>query len=189
MKKLVLALAVLAVVSGAVSAVDLLQYPPPLAGGGNIMVDVGIGLSHSYGASNTKIRVPPLYAVVEYALPVKVPISVGGIFAFSQYRWDGYITYGDYSWTYTYVMIAARANWHWAFDVKWLDFYTGLSLGWNIGNSEYDGPSGYKPSSSPVSGFTGGPQVGAHFYFTKTVGAVAEFGYPIFAKVGLALKF
>jgi hypothetical protein len=183
MKKLVLALVVLAAISGTVSAIDLLQYPPPLSGGGDVMLDIGVGFSHSYGAGwGTKLRIPPLYAVVEYALPVKVPISVGGIFAFSQYR--SVNTY-SWTWTYTYLTIAARANWHWAFNVKWLDFYTGLSLGWNIGIVDYDGPG----DAGSVGGFTGGPQVGAHFYFTDTVGLAVEFGYPIFAKVGLALKF
>jgi hypothetical protein len=71
---------------------------------------------------------------------------------------------------------AARGNWHWAFNVKWLDFYTGVSLGYLYSTHSY----------LPLSL---GVQTGAHFYFGKNIGIMGEFGYPVFAKMGLALKF
>jgi hypothetical protein len=30
---------------------------------------------------------------------------------------------------------------------------------------------------------------GVHYYFTENIGVAAEFGYPIYAKIALALKF
>jgi hypothetical protein len=170
MKKLVLALVVLVAVSGAVSAIDLLQYPPPVKGG-DFMIDIGAGFSVPYGVTGGfSLRVPPLFATVEYALPVKLPLSVGGTFAFWQYGWGGTV--------YTHVAMAARGNWHWAFNVDWLDFYTGIS-------------TGYLYSTGSYLPFLIGSQAGAHFYFTEKIGLVveAELGYLLSAKVGLALKF
>ncbi|MDR0388217.1 MAG: hypothetical protein LBH57_09310 [Treponema sp.] len=167
MKKLLFALMILVIVSGSVFAIDLLQYPPPVSGG-DFIIDIGLGISSGYGLSGAKIQVPPIFASVEYALPVRLPISVGGIFSYWQYHKEDS--------RYPYVTIAARGNWHWAFNVNWLDFYTGLALGFMFNSSNY----------FPLSP---GVHAGAHFYFTKNVGIATEFGFPVFAKVGLALKF
>lgn len=183
MKKLVLVFVVLAAISGTAAAIDLLQYPPPVKGG-NVLIDLGIGFSGAYGTGGGgSLRIPPLFATVEYALPVNVPISVGGTFAFWQYGYNAW----SIDWRYTYMSIGARGNWHWAFDVKWLDFYTGLFLGYLVFLYDYDGT--YTGPSPNYSRFDAGLQAGAHFYFTEKVGAVVEFGYPIYAKAGVALKF
>jgi opacity protein-like surface antigen len=189
MKKLVLALAVLVAVSGAVSALDLLQYPPPVEGG-NIMVDLGIGLGGA-GAGTSwghewqgNLLIPPIFGIVEYALPVKVPISVGGMFAYwmHRYQWSG----TDHEVRNHFIAINGRGDWHWAFPVDWLDFYTGLSLGWQIHIWDTDFTLDRKPDWTK---FDWGLQAGAHFYFTEKIGAMAEFGYPFFLKGGVALKF
>jgi hypothetical protein len=51
---------------------------------------------------------------------------------------------------------------------------------------DWDGPSGISEPS--LGGLAFGGQIGAHFYFTKTIGAVVELGVP-FSRIGLALKF
>ena len=160
----------MAAACGSAFAVDfeILSYPPPVHGG-NIQIDLGLGFS-AWGDFRWNMMIPPLAATVEYCLPVMVPISVGGMFGFAQFREDS---------TFNYLAFAGRANWHWGFGIEWLDAYTGVSLGYQyFGNSDWN----YSP-------FYRGAQIGAHFYLTDFIGAVAEIGYPILAKAGIALKF
>jgi hypothetical protein len=180
MKKIILSLLVFAVITGSAFAeFNILSFPPPVEGG-NIMIDLGVGL-RATEYNGAKWKIPPLFAHVEYALPVGVPISVGGMFAFYQYGYD----FWGYSWKWTDMNFAIRGNWHWGLDVKWLDLYTGLSMGYTY--SIWSGSNSY--GSSNYSGFFYAVQGGAHFYFTKYFGAIAEVGYPYWIKAGLAFKF
>jgi uncharacterized protein YgiM (DUF1202 family) len=165
---------------------DPLSFPPPLQAG-NLMLDAGIGLlPASYLVSllffETKWKIIPLFIQAEYALPAGVPISVGGMFSIYQYGIDFY----SYEWKYTNFIVAARANWHWGFDIDWLDLYTGLSLGWLFGI--FESTWSYY-TDDPDSSFYFGFQVGAHFYFTKNIGAILETGYPYWLKAGISFKF
>jgi hypothetical protein len=169
MKKMLMMPLVLALCCGSAFAFNILSYPPPVRGS-DLQIDIGVGFT-----GGGTLRIPPLEFNVEYALPANVPISLGGLVAFYQTgrRNDGW----------TYVTFGGRANWHWAFPVKWLDLYTGIFLGYRYAN--WEGTS----IVSSGSGFAFGGQLGAHFYFTKTLGLVVEFGYPFLAKAGLAIKF
>jgi hypothetical protein len=172
MKKIFLLFLVFALCCGSVFAFNFLSYPPSVHGK-NLQVDVGVGFAYGGGT----LRIPPIAVNVEYALPTKLPISVGALVAFYQTgrRNDGW----------TYATFGARGNWHWAFPVKWLDLYTGLFLGYRY--AAWDGD--YNAHVSSRSGLAFGGQLGAHFYFTQHVGLMVEFGYPFLAKAGLALKF
>jgi hypothetical protein len=186
MKKLVLIMVVLATAAAGAFAFDPMSYPPPVESG-DFLIDVTIGYAGAYGytGSGTKMKIPPLGINVEYALPVSVPISVGGLLAFYQYGWENY-----YSYTWTYVFFGGRGNWHWNFDVDWLDAYTGVFIGYRYFKESYDGPKDYWGyTEAKYGGLAFGGQVGAHFYFTKNIGAVVEAGYPFLIKAGLALKF
>jgi hypothetical protein len=185
MKKLWLLLVVFVIGTTGVFAFDILSYPPPVSGG-NILVDIGLGLT---GAKNGDITIPPLRANVEYALPVGLPISVGGLFAFYQntHKWTG-----EGEWKWNHFAIGARGNWHWGIDVSWLDLYSGLFLGYVINTTSFDrstsstvGEDYYKEPSY----FDLGVQIGAHFYFTEKIGLLVELGYPYWANIGVALKF
>jgi hypothetical protein len=184
MKKLLILLIFFVLVSGSAFAFDILSFPPPVEGG-NILLDVGLGL-RSTGYSGASWVIPPLFVQVEYALPVGVPISVGGLFTVSRYKYDFGGWLGGYTWSWTDITIATRANWHWGLNISWLDLYTGLSLGWTI--SMFDSTSSLF-TGSDYSGFYTAFQAGAHFYFTQNIGAVAEIGHPYWLKAGLALKF
>jgi hypothetical protein len=180
MKKIILVLVVFVVVTGfAFAEVDILSFPPSVEGG-NIMIDVGLGL-RGLGYSGASWKIPPLFAQVEFALPVGVPISVGGMVAFYQY------SYSTLDWKWTDMTFAVRGNWHWGLDIKWLDLYSGVSLGYTY--SKWSGSSYWGYRGTDYSGFYYAVQGGAHFYFTKYLGAVAEVGYPYWIKAGLALKF
>jgi hypothetical protein len=152
------------------------------------MIDAGIGLlPTSYLVTSilfdTKWKIIPLFVQAEYALPVGIPLSVGMMFSMYQYGID------FYSWEskWTDFIISTRANWHWGFNIKWLDFYTGLSVGYLFGTYEDNYYLGnyYDADSEFYWGF----QAGAHFYFTKFFGAMVETGYPYWLKIGVSFKF
>ena len=182
MKKLVIILALVLLVGGAVFAdFDIMSFPTPVSAG-NILVDAGIGL-RAVGYSGAKWKIPPLFVQGEYALPVGVPISVGGMFAICSY---GYKYASYYDWTWLDMTFGARGNWHWGFDISWLDAYTGIAIGYTY--SKWDA-KGYSGSAYDYSGVFFSGQVGAHFYFTPMIGVDVEFGYPYWVKAGVALKF
>jgi hypothetical protein len=180
MKKLILALVVLVAAGGALFAFDPMSYPPPVDAG-NILVDVGVGFAFNPGSGSMSI--PPISLDVEYTLS-RLPISVGGALGTFQYKKEWSSTYTE---TFTYIVLGAKGNWHWGLDVDWLDLYTGLFLGYRYFSWDWDGPSGIRRKPS-FGGLAFGGQIGAHFYFTKNIGAVVELGAP-FSRIGLAFKF
>jgi hypothetical protein len=190
MKRVLLVLVVFMLVCSVSFAWEILSYPPPLKGG-DILIDAGLGLRGL--SANEKWRIPPLFVQFEYALPIKLPISVGGMAALYQWKWE-YIyrdnagNYHDITEIRTIFNAAGRANWHWAFPVDWLDFYTGVHAGYRYGfvdvNKQVPGHV-----VNATNKFDWGTQAGAHFYFTKNLGAMAEFGYPYWIKAGVAFKF
>ncbi|MCL2128199.1 MAG: hypothetical protein FWH38_08090 [Treponema sp.] len=188
MKKLVIVLALAAVLATgtAFADFDILSYPGSLEGG-NLLIDIGLGLN-SYGLLyGGSLKIPPAILTVNYCLPVSVPISVGGFFSLSQYgsEWSG-----GYKYRRTYFIIGAQADWHWGFDMTWLDLYTGLSTGYCGTVYNYDGPDNAHKTDFASRGYLDyGFHGGAHFYFSKNIGVVVEAGYPTWLKVGLALKF
>ena len=184
MRKLVLILVILLVLGGTAFAFDPLSYPPPVEGG-DLMIDAGLGYVVT-GWSDGKFGIPPIFVIGEFALPVGVPISVGAIVSFFQWKYDYTLLGSKYGYTETFIVPAFRANWHWGFDVNWLDFYTGLSLGYAISSVKYRGGSAATGAAGGYFFWAG--QVGAHFYFTKSIGAMVEFGYPFLIKGGVALK-
>jgi len=186
MKRVLFLFLAFVMAGGFAFSVDLMEYPPPLEGG-NILVDAGVGYAFASGLGAT-IKIPPVVASAEYCLPTGVPISLGALAGFYQFEWR-YL--GTASWveTWTYATFGARANWHWNIDASWLDLYTGAFVGytyfkWSSDSRPYDGY--IQPY---YGGIDFGGQVGAHFYFTKHIGAVLEFGFPFAAKAGVALKF
>ena len=182
MRRVLLVLLVFVVVAGSAFAIDLLSFPPPVDPG-SIMIDLGIGLRYiSWSTWGTKMQVPPLWLQGEFALPVGVPISVGAGFAFER-RVGRY----DSDLSVMFFTPHLRGNWHWGFPVQWLDFYTGLSFGVDIARVDYD--LGITKYNDTDADFYWGMQVGAHFYFSQFVGAVAETGYPFYLKAGVAFKF
>ena len=104
MKKFFLALFVFFIISGSAFAFDILSYPPPVDGG-NVMVDIGIGLT-AYGSTYSEISIPHIFLNVEYALSADVPISVGGFAAFYRYN---YRVIGDSGWQYTFFTFGGKA--------------------------------------------------------------------------------
>ena len=148
----------------------------------NAGISIG-GLAGLYGDADF----PPVSLGLQFGIHEK--ISVGGIVGYSSSTYDlGYFN-DDYKWTYTYIFVGARGEYHFVdLDVKDLDLYGGLTLGYNIVSvSEPNGYSGfYKAESSYLLyGF----HAGARYMFSPKIGAFAELGYGIgYLTVGVNVR-
>jgi hypothetical protein len=183
MKKLSVLICSLALVIGtsaSLSALDLTSYPSAFKQG-NIAINAGIGLG-SFGSVYGNTVVPPISATVDYALPIgKLPFSFGALVGFtsSKYSYSAG-SYGTYSYDYSIIAIGARGAYHFNWDVKNLDTYFGLMLGYYIVSASYTGTGYYSSlssSSAAASGIGWGTYVGARYFFTPNIGAFAELGY------------
>jgi hypothetical protein len=148
----------------------------------NAGISIG-GLAGLYGEADF----PPLSLGLQFGIHEK--ISVGGIVGYSSSSYDLGWYNDDYKWTYRYIFIGARGEYHFVdVDVKDLDLYGGLTLGYNIVSvSEPSGYSGfYKAESSYLLyGF----HAGARYLFTPKIGVFGELGYGIgYVTVGLNVK-
>lgn len=149
----------------------------------NAGISIG-GLAGLYGEADF----PPLSLGLQFGIHEK--ISVGGIVGYSSSSYDyGFYSNDDYSWTYTYIFVGARGEYHFVdVDVKDLDLYGGVTLGYNIVSvSEPTGFSGnYDVGASYLLyGF----HAGARYMFSPKIGAFAELGYGIgYITVGLNVK-
>jgi hypothetical protein len=176
MKKLFVLFLLTGCLGGSIFAFDIMSYPPPVSSG-NVLVDAGVGFNFGYGS----IKIPPLGVSADYALP-QIPISVGGGVSFWQ---NGESYWSNIEYTYSRLAIYGRGNWHWGFDISWLDIYTGFSLGYLMTWTATTINSTSTTSSG--GGFYPAFQLGAHFYFAKNIGAMIEFGFPL-SRIGVAFK-
>jgi hypothetical protein len=159
-----------------------------------VLVNVGVGLGPTGGYD---LGVPPLSASVDFKLPVSVPLTVGGIVTFAQWKYTvsmptvtgvfPNISYGskDYEFKWNNIGVGARGMYHFNF-VKNLDTYARLTLGYVIQTFEGEDIPGYEG----LSFFLFGANFGARYFFSKTIGAYLEVGYSglQFASVGLTAK-
>jgi hypothetical protein len=185
-KKLLLIMAILAAAASGAFAFDPKSYPPAIAGD-RVLLNLGVGIgSARYG----KMSIPPLTATVD--IPVALgglPLSFGGIFGFTQSRWN---YYGSDYLAYTVFVFGGRANYHLNFEVDKLDLYGGITLGWEIGSwsSNDNAADSWLRYYGDYSGFYWGAQAGARFFFTRAIGVFGELGLGLtYAKAGLAVKF
>ena len=189
MKKLFFVFLILMVFGSSIFAFDITRYPPPI-NAGDFIIDAGLGFIRT-GYNLGSYSVPPLFVQAEFALP-PVPVSLGA----------GLLYFG---WKYAYpleelavptgfnmhiVTPQFRVNWHWGFDVVWLDLYTGVGFGWDIVRTKWENaPDGWSADPPGSSGVFWNFQVGAHFFFSQGVGAVLEAGYPYLMKAGISFRF
>lgn len=153
---------------------------------GNKFLNLDIGLKANFGYGLT--RVPPITLRFDYMLKQLGPgtLSVGGLFGFAATK-DKFIFY---SYNYSYVLIAARAAYHWfPVETKKIDTYAGIVMGANIVNAKYVGDYGmpYNPKKSRV---LGGGYVGFRYLITDNLGVNAELGYNVaILNIGGSYKF
>lgn len=113
-------------------------------------------------------------------------ITMGGEFGFSFIA----RTYPHYKYSWFTTIMAVRSAYHYGWNVKGLDTYGGLALGFrflSFNDEYYDGwEDGYNP---PSFGPHFGGFIGASYFFSPKVGLNGELGYNInFAQIGVIFK-
>lgn len=192
MKKFsVLIVALIIGATASVSAMDFKSYPDSFKKG-NIAFNAGIGLS-SLGTTYGNTVIPPVSATVDYALPIgDLPLSFGALFGITTADWTYSDGSGTYGYGYSIIAIGVRGAYHFNFDVKGLDTYAGLMLGYYIVNSTYTGTGAYSSlagTAGAASTIGWGTYVGARYFFIPNVGAFAELGYGFtFITAGVTVK-
>ena len=155
---------------------------------GDMIVDVAVGLNDEFFrpfGQNSAWSLPYMEAAFDVALPIwKLPFSLGGFYGLNIGGANGN------GWNYSLFSMnfGGQVKYHVLLPVDNLDVYAGIRLGAkiSIGETKYVNYSFKDPSGS---GFYFSTFLGAHYYLNKNFGFVAEFGYPVWLKAGISLKF
>lgn len=157
---------------------------------GDKLLNIGIGLGSNLGGSGYSNTIPPISASLEYG--ITEDISVGGLVSYSGSSYKIPTGFGDYEFTYSYIVIGARGSYHLDVSDKF-DPYGGLLLGYNIASVNVNEPAGY--TGFPINATSAGGiilagHVGGRYYFNEKTAAFAELGYGIsFLTLGASFKF
>ena|ERR1035437_856302 len=139
----------------------------------------GVGFGGGFYAGT--VTLPPISASYEKA--VTENISVGAIVGYSSSKYN---YFGTDEFKYTYILIGARGNYHFATTEKF-DPYVGATLGYNV--VSVSAPSSGSNYIAKGSALLFGAQLGANYYFSPKFGAFAELGYGIgILTIGLTAK-
>ncbi|MGE5621056.1 MAG: outer membrane beta-barrel protein [archaeon] len=152
---------------------------------GEKVAQIGLGYGHAGIYGDTGF--PPVSLGFQYGFEDK--ISVGGILGYSSSSQDFY--WGE--WSYTYIMIGARGEYHFLEDTKNIDAYAGVTIGYDIVSSSWTDKSGWGLNdnySASGSYALFGAHVGAKYYFTPQISLFGELGYGVsYISAGIAYKF
>jgi hypothetical protein len=144
---------------------------------------LGLGYPGAYGSSG----MPPLFFTFDHAIQDR--ITIGGV---ASYSTSSYSIAVD-KWSYSYLFLGARGAYHFADefkDLKNVDLYGGITLGYVIVSSSFSGPNAaiYNYSVG-ASYFQFGLYAGGRYFFSPRWAATAELGYDIgYFKVGISYK-
>ncbi len=123
-------------------------------------------------------------------------LGIGGIVAFGSSGYNDYYNFGGpkyyYSYSYTYFLVGARANYHILLIDK-LDLYGGVMAGFQFGSYSITGDPGFNNGwvSHPSStSFVAGIYIGGRYFLTNNFGLFGELGYNIsWLTLGATFKF
>ena len=159
---------------------------------GDKVINIGLGLGTTlYSGTGYSSTIPPISLSAEFGVKDefigKANLGIGGYLGIAGSEYKFSMLGSEYGWKYTYIIVGARGVLHYPLVDK-LDTYGGLQLGYNVVSASEFGnvPNGISASSGGV-GFAG--FIGARYYFTEKIGAMAELGYGIsYLNIGLAIK-
>ncbi|HMR17660.1 MAG TPA: hypothetical protein PKA53_00045 [Sphingobacterium sp.] len=142
---------------------------------GDNLLNVGVGLGGSLGM--------PIGLSYEHGFSDKIS---GGAYV-------GYASksenFGAWSWKWTYMLAAARASYHFDFNVDKLDPYLGVILGYNYAKGEWEGGGAGAWTGADAGGVVYGGHAGARYFLSPKFGLFAEVGYGLGnLNVGLTFK-
>lgn len=147
---------------------------------GDMIVDVAVGLNDEFFrpfGQNSAWSLPYMEAAFDVALPIwKLPFSWGGFYGLNIGGANGN------GWNYSLFSMnfGGQVKYHVLLPVDNLDVYAGIRLGANLAFSN---------AWNPYFGFYYDGFLGAHYFLNDNFGFVAEFGYPVWLKAGISLKF
>jgi len=192
MKKAKFIQVILIIVGSSVSTMTFAQAHRGHGGGngpvtpvqvGDVILNLGVGVGADYKGDDYNTGFGTKIAV-EKALWQAGPgvITLGGEVGGS-FSSGGYYGYDDYhSQT---IVVAARAAWHYGWQVPGLDTYGGVSAGLGFHHYKYSNPDYSHSSVIPAPGAF----VGASYFVTPNFGFNAEAGYDITSvQIGLVFK-
>ena len=153
------------------------QYQPNKTTGSFLLGVGGGGLSGS-GA------IPIAVEYNFHNFTPEIQAGVMGAFASTSDDYGNGIVSGK--WTYTYIVIAAQANYHF-WPKKQIDPFAGLSLGYNIGSSSFkwNTATTFPAPSSTVGGFFYSFQAGVNYWFSPKWAGQIRLGYFPYVGVGV----
>ncbi len=146
-------------------------------------IGIGYGFAGIYGSTT----VPPISVGFQYGLEDK--ISIGGLIGYTSSSYDYGTWLGtDYSWTYSYILIAARGEYHFLENSENLDGYGGVTLGYAI--TSVSEPTGfYGTYAAGASYLVAGVHVGLRYFFNPNIAIFGEVGYGVgYITAGAAFK-
>ena len=158
---------------------------------GDKVLNLGLGLGSTlYSGSYYVGQIPPVSASLEIGivdgLAEKGVIGIGPYLGYSSYKYE----YSGYGWKYSNIILGARGSFHYPLVDK-LDTYAGVLLGYNIVSSkEFGDPIPGNDDSFASSGLAWSGFIGARYFFSDAIAAMAELCYGIaWLNLGVALKF
>ncbi|MCX6242495.1 MAG: hypothetical protein NTX43_11875 [Bacteroidetes bacterium] len=111
-------------------------------------------------------------------------ITLGAEVTFS-YFWNSYGDGWHENW-FNFIM-GARSAYHYGWEVRGLDTYAGIPLGFGLCMNSHDANGGYH-TATPVYPYFG-VFLGASYFFTPQFGVYGEFGYnSTYGNIGLVFK-
>lgn len=171
---------------------------------GNFLVNVGIGLGSPYYPSYYGTLIPPFSLSADYLIsipndPLKGKLGIGGLIGFGSARYrsaffnpSGNVRY-NYTWTYTYFLVGARANYH-ILMAKKVDLYLGIMAALRFGthrfSSDFDGFNRAWATTPHTGWFLPGVYIGCRYFFTNNIAVFGELGYNVsWLTGGISFKF
>jgi len=165
---------------------------------GTWTLNVGFGPGTNWQGSYGRGFLPAYQVAVERGMWEVGPgvITIGGETGGTFFNYRGTDSrYGPgttYTYHYVELVVAARAAYHYGWNVVGLDTYGGIAAGPRFVLFSYDLPDSYTGdviNEPPTVGFGGGPFVGASWYFTELIGVNAELGFNItYAQIGMVFR-
>lgn len=137
---------------------------------------IGLGAGYGGGGLNGSNAIP---FTAEYNF-LKINDKIqGGIFAsYTSTSEDMNFYTASGEWTYTNIIVAAQANYHFSPDAKF-DPFAGVALGYNIASAswKWNGNTNLSEPSASAGGFFYSGQIGFNYWFSKSMAVQVRAGY------------
>lgn len=156
---------------------------------GTMSIDFAIGINDDFFDTlevDGAWCIPYLDASFDVALPIwKLPLTWGGFVGtnFGGAKGENYKT------SFFFINFGGQIKYHVMLPIEKLDVYAGFRLGVNLAYQRNNVYNVGVSKSWSGSGFYYTSFLGAHYYINDTFGFVLEFGYPVWAKTGVSIKF